>query len=87
MDETDESYLVGLSIENNAENVAKRYIHACRSDEAVIKELKQRGLHKYHALEDHNYWISVRCVPCPYCNLFPDSKPVPRVNIKEMLKK
>ena len=85
MDET-EQYQIGLSIEADADQIAKQYTTGYRADEQVLKEMKSKGLHKYHAIEDHNYWKKTKKVSCPYCSVFPESKPVPRSQIKEMLK-
>ena len=85
MDDT-EQYQIGLSLEADADQIAKQYTTGYREDEQVLKEMKAKGLHKFHAIEDHNYWKKQRHRDCPYCMVFPESKPIPRHEIVGMLK-
>ena len=86
MNETEQYQIeIGLSVDADADQIAKQYTTGYREDEQVLKEMKQKGLHKFHALEDHNFWIKQRHAACPYCSVFPDSKPMPRSQIKGLL--
>lgn len=83
---SDQDYLVELSDKDQAEHIAHQYTYACAEDEKILENMRKKGLHRYHALEDHNYWVNHMRVRCPYCYHFQESKPIPRSQIAEMLK-